>query len=207
MARTFLQISCFLGFLAFFQVASALWFSFDTACTAYKVNLVRENCSNATALYSKCSTYNYETYICWLWWWWNKGPIHSVSAPILYSHANSRTPIPTEIYNKKIYRYGLEHEVISYAWDHWKDLDFILMVQEESLWEEFIFWDNGNSIGYCQINKLYGKELYEEYLRAKDWKERITLCYNHYKKFEWNVWIVFHAWNTRMRNLPSFTFR
>jgi hypothetical protein len=58
---------------------------------------------------------------------------------MLYSDIDTRISVSTEDMKKELLRYMEKNEVVSYAWEQWKDLDFILMIQEESLWEEFIF--------------------------------------------------------------------
>lgn len=187
--------------------AYALWWTYDSVCIWLQATLREKNCNNQAKWISKCYSDDFQNNICKSWSWPIDGPLYRIHEPSLFSDVNERIGVPTENLNKKILRYKVEHEAVTYAWDEWKDLDFILMIQEESLWEEFIFWDSGTSIGYCQFSKIHGKELYEEYLKASNWKERITLCHNHYLKFSNNVGVVFHGWKTRMRNLPSFTFK
>ena len=67
------------------------------------------------------------------------GPLQKIQINRNYSDYDTRIDLSTENMKKKILRYEHEHEAVSYAWEQWKDLDFILMIQEESLWEEFIF--------------------------------------------------------------------
>ncbi len=183
----------------------AFWWQYDLVCTWVQPKV--KKCSDKVIWLSKCKEDAFIEKICKTWWWPNPKRSYAINEGELYSDIDTRISIPTETYKKKILRYMEEDPVITYAWEKWKDLDFILMIQEESLWQEFILWDNGTSIGYCQISKIHGKELYEEYMNAKDWKSRITLCHDHYLKFAYNVGVVFHGWNSRMRNLPSFTFK
>jgi hypothetical protein len=81
------------------------------------------------------------------------------------------------------------------------------MIQEESLWDELISWDDGASIGYCQFNRYYSIEEYNQYITMTDWKSRINLCHEYYDRYKHIVWEVLHGWNTRERNLVSFSFR
>ena len=61
-------------------------------------------------------------------------PRYVSPSPIL--SADDSVMIDPLDYNKKIYRYGEKYDPVTYAWESWKDIDFILMIQEESLWEE-----------------------------------------------------------------------
>ena len=139
--------------------------------------------------------------------------IPSTDLPIY--HSPSAVLLATDIvvlddpkkYDKKIYRYGEKSDPVSYAWEQWKDIDFILMIQEESLWDELISWDDGASIGYCQFNRYYSPKEYKQYIVMTDWKSRVDLCHNYYEKYRHIVGEVFHGWNNRKRNLSSFIFR
>jgi hypothetical protein len=66
-------------------------------------------------------------------------PVYISPSPKL--PADHRVSFAEENYMKKIYRYGEDFEPVSYAWEKWKDIDFILMIQEESLWDENILGD------------------------------------------------------------------
>ncbi len=129
---------------------------------------------------------------------------HSPSAILL---ATDTVTLDPKKYDKKIYRYGKKSDPVSYAWERWKDIDFILMIQEESLWDELISWDAGASIGYCQFNRYYSSEEYNQYIAMTDWESRIDLCHDYYEKYRHIVGEVFHGWNNRKRNLSSFSFR
>ncbi len=134
-----------------------------------------------------------------------EAPLYNSPTPILSS--TDTVSLDAENYNKEIYRYWSKEEAVTYAWETWKDIDFILMIQEESLWNELIFWDEGSSIGYCQFNIYYSPEEYKQYLVLSDWESRIDLCYKHYQKFRDTIGNEFHGWNNRKRNLASFTFQ
>lgn len=202
----FLYISIFLIGFSSLNTYALAW-QYDLICTGIKSSALNKSCSDKVIWVSKCKSDPFREKICKAWWSPDVSGVYPVHDVELYSDVDTRISIPTENYKKKILRYMEEDEVIEYAWEKWKDLDFILMIQEESLWQEFILWDNGTSVGYCQISKIHWKELYDTYMNAKDWKERITICHNHYLKFAYNVGVVFHGWKSRMRNLPSFTFK
>ena len=129
---------------------------------------------------------------------------HSPSAVLL---ATDTVTLDIKKYDKKIYRYGEKSDPVSYAWERWKDIDFILMIQEESLWDELISWDDGASIGYCQFNRYYSSEEYNQYITMADWKSRVDLCHDYYEKYRHIVGEVLHGWNNRRRNISSFSFR
>ena len=132
-------------------------------------------------------------------------PRYVSPSPIL--SADDSVSIDPHDYDKKIYRYGKKYDPITYAWEKWKDIDFILMIQEESLWEELATWDNGSSVWYCQFNRFYSKEEFDQYLAMTAWEARVDLCYQHYQKYRHTIGNEFHGWNSRVRNLSSFTFR
>lgn len=129
---------------------------------------------------------------------------HSPSAVLL---ATDTVFLDPKKYDKKIYRYWEKSDPVTYAWEQWKDIDFILMIQEESLWDELISWDDSASIGYCQFNRYYSSEEYNQYISMTDWESRIDLCHKYYQKYRHIVGKVFHGWNNRKRNLSSFSFR
>ena len=132
-------------------------------------------------------------------------PRYQSPVPIL--SATGRVTLDQRKYDKEIYRYGKKYEPVTYAWERWKDIDFILMIQEESLWNELISGDDGASIGYCQLNRYYSPVAYNEYIILTDWQSRIDLCHAYYEKYRDNIGESFHGWNTRERNLASFSFR
>lgn len=132
-------------------------------------------------------------------------PIYISPYPVLSS--TGKVYIPPENYNKNIYRFWKIKIPIIYAWKKWKDLDFILMIQEESWWNELFLWDNWASIWYCQFNKYYSENEYNHYIALNNWRLRIIFCYEHYQKTKDVVWDEFHGWNNRERNLPDFSFR
>ena len=183
---------------------SAIGYEWDMICTVLKSKAMKNGCIRADEAQSKCQFGLLTIPVCK-----NEIKVSEQKKPKAQFASDYDTRIEVSEIDKKksILRYRKDNEAVSYAWNEWKDLDFILMIQEESLWEEFIFWDNGTSIWYCQISKIHWKELYEAYVKAKDWKERITICHDHYLRFSQNVGAAFHGWKTRMRNLPSFTFK
>ena len=64
--------------------------------------------------------------------------IPTYQSPSTILSATGRVVLDPRKYDKKIYRYGKKYDPITYAWEKWKDIDFILMIQEESLWDELI---------------------------------------------------------------------
>lgn len=64
--------------------------------------------------------------------------IPAYQSPSTILSATGRVLLDPRKYDKKIYRYGKKYDPITYAWEQWKDIDFILMIQEESLWDELI---------------------------------------------------------------------
>ena len=132
-------------------------------------------------------------------------PKYSSPSPILPAY--DPVSIHAKNYKESIYRYGVDFEPVTYAWEKWKDIDFILMIQEESLWDDIALGDEWASIWYCQINKYYGEKEFNEYIKMETWKERINFCHSHYLRFRHIVWNVFHGWNSRERNLKSFSFK
>lgn len=132
-------------------------------------------------------------------------PIYISPYPVLSS--TGKVYIPPENYNKNIYIHWKIKIPIIYAWKKWKDLDFILMIQEESWWNELFLWDDGASIWYCQFNRFYSEKEYKQYISLKNWRRRIVFCYDHYQKTKDIVWDEFHGWNNREKNLSDFSFR
>ncbi len=132
-------------------------------------------------------------------------PIYTSPSPLL--SATGTVTLTPKQYTQKIYRYAEQYAPVTYAWEQWKDIDFILMIQEESLWDEYISGDSGASIGYCQFNSYHSPREYAQYIALTSWQSRIDLCHVYYERFRDNVGEVLHGWNSRERNMPSFSFR
>ena len=62
---------------------------------------------------------------------------------------------------------------------------------ENGNWDVKIRWDSGNAYGLCQMNKLYHKDIPQEYF---DWVWQVQLEYCYQK---WSKWTKFY-WPSRM---------
>lgn len=102
--------------------------------------------------------------------------------------------------------YGKQKAELTYAWEAWWDIDFILTLQQESWMSNSSIWDQWNSIGYCQIHKGYQPGWHAEYSKLKTWQERMNYCHEKYvyaSTLKWWVWSRFHGYNLRTKHLPS----
>jgi len=73
---------------------------------------------------------------------------------------------------------------ITYAWKKWWDIDFILTVSAESMWDENAIWDRWLAYGFCQYRSDYNKWWQDKYREMKTWQERLEFC-----KWSYDTWI------------------
>lgn len=112
-----------------------------------------------------------------------------------------------------ITRDGKQMDSITYAWQAWWDMDFILTIQKESQFNNESKgdidrpnkWDY--SYGYCQYNVTWQHLWLAEYVKLKTWQEQLNHCHEKYvyaSTLKWGVWSRFHGYDTRLKNASRF---
>lgn len=71
-------------------------------------------------------------------------------------------------------------EQITYAWKRWVDIDFILTVSSESMWDEKASGDRWRALGYCQVRNDFNKWGYDRYKQMESWQEKLEECHRMY---------------------------
>jgi hypothetical protein len=103
------------------------------------------------------------------------------------------------------------NEWATYAWNKYKDMDFMLLIDGESGWnsEQVGDWNNPKpwaySYGYCQFNSTWHMDTINRYKDASI-PERVDICWQKYQAVKPNVGNTFHAWYNRESRRKNLTF-
>lgn len=140
--------------------------------------------------------------------WWPKSDKESLT----YWYGSKDNFIQLLSWEKKkevLLRNGEVLESVNYAWNKWKDMDFILTIEAESRWDMNAVWDNWDAFGYCQINKRFNAEMQNEYRWLKTYQEKIDYCYGQYKNWldKWLIEKRLHGYNVRLKNKSKYSFQ
>mgnify|MGYP002128868917 FL=1 len=118
--------------------------------------------------------------------------------------------------SKVLLRNGEQLESVNYAWNKWKDMDFILTIDQESRWNPDAIWDVNHpkvgdyAYGYCQYNSNWHKDKIAYYKSLPTWKEKIDWCHERYiEAMDRPGWIggTFHGYNARLKNKSKYSFQ
>lgn len=115
-----------------------------------------------------------------------------------------------------ITRDGKQMDALTYAWQAWGDMDFILTIQKESQFNPQSKGDidrpnkGDYSLGYCQYNTHYQPEWLAEYNKFTTYQEQLNHCHEKYTyaaSLPGGVGSRFHGYNTRMDNKDRFVIQ
>lgn len=107
-------------------------------------------------------------------------------------------------------------ESVNYAWNKWKDMDFILTIDQESRWNPEAIGDVDHpkvgdyAYGYCQYNSAWHKDKIAYYKSLPSWKEKIDWCHERYIEAmdrKWWIGGTFHGYNARLKNKSKYSFQ
>ena len=115
-----------------------------------------------------------------------------------------------------ITRDGKQMDSLTYAWQAWGDMDFILTIQKESQFNESSKgdidrpgkWDY--SFGYCQYNTKWQHLWLAEYEKLSTWQEKLNHCHEKYvyaSTLPGGVGSRFHGYNDRLTNKDRFVIQ
>ena len=147
--------------------------------------------------------------------WWPKSDKES----LVYWYGSKDNFISLLSWEKKkdvLLRNGEVLESVNYAWDKWKDMDFILTIDQESRWNSEAIWDVDHpkkgdyAYGYCQYNSAWHKDKITYYKSLPTWKEKIDWCHERYiEAIDRAGWIggTFHGYNVRLKNKSKYSFQ
>lgn len=111
----------------------------------------------------------------------------------------------------RVLRDGVYNEWATYAWNKYKDMDFMLLIDGESGWnsEQVGDWNNPKpwaySYGYCQFNSTWHMDTIKRYKDASI-PERVDICWEKYQAVKPNVGKTFHAWYNRESRRKNLSF-
>lgn len=112
-----------------------------------------------------------------------------------------------------ITRDGKQMDSLTYAWQAWGDMDFILTIQKESQFNESSKGDIDRpgkwdfSFGYCQYNTKWQHLWLAEYEKLSTWQEKLNHCHEKYvyaSTLPGGVGSRFHGYNDRLTNKDRF---
>ncbi len=115
-----------------------------------------------------------------------------------------------------ITRDGKQMDALTYAYQAWGDMDFILTIQKESQFNPESKGDidrpnKGDfSFGYCQYNTNYQPLWLEEYKNLKTYQEQLNHCHEKYvyaSTLPGGVGSRFHGYNDRLTNSSRFVIQ
>lgn len=115
----------------------------------------------------------------------------------------------------KIYRNWKYIESINYAWNKWKDLDFIATIEQESKWDSEAISDIDNpkpgaySYWYCQYNSTWHMDKINYYKSLPTLEDKIDWCHEKYIEAmdrKWWIWSLFHWYSVREKVKNRFSF-
>lgn len=107
-----------------------------------------------------------------------------------------------------VLRNWVKNDAATYAWNTYKDMDFMLTIDAESGWDISQVGDSGNAFWLCQLNKIWHKDKIEEYSsRSTQWK--VDYCRQLYVmwKKDWVLPNMLHWYNNRMTRSQYITFQ
>ena len=85
---------------------------------------------------------------------------------------------------------SIVQNIVNYAWKLW-GYDFLAVLEcENGKYDVFARWDSGNAYGLCQMNKLYHKDIPQDYFNGV-WQVQVEYCYQ-----KWKSWTKFY-WPSR----------
>lgn len=112
-----------------------------------------------------------------------------------------------------ITRDGKKMDALTYAWQAWGDMDFILTIEKESSFNPDDKGDIDNpskgdfSFGYCQYNTKWQPAWLSEYTKLKTYQEQLNHCHEKYtyaSTLSGGVGSRFHGYNDRLKNKDRF---
>lgn len=112
-----------------------------------------------------------------------------------------------------ITRDGKQMDALTYAYQAWGDMDFILTIQKESQFNPESKGDidrptkGDYSFGYCQYNTHHQPAWLSEYTNLKTYQEQLNHCHEKYtyaSTLPGGIGSRFHGYNTRMDNKDRF---
>lgn len=123
---------------------------------------------------------------------------------------------PTNDTDKVLLRNWEVLDSVNYAWNKWKDMDFILTIDQESRWNPDAVGDVDHpnkwdyAYGYCQYNSAWHKDKIAYYKSLPSWKEKIDWCHERYIEAmdrAGGIGGTFHGYNSRLKNKSKYTFK
>lgn len=118
--------------------------------------------------------------------------------------------------SQTITRDGKQMDALTYAYQAWGDMDFILTIQKESQFNPESKGDidrpnkGDYSFGYCQYNTNYQPDWLSEYKNLKTYQEQLNHCHEKYvyaSTLPGGVGSRFHGYNDRMKNKNRFVIQ
>ena len=107
-----------------------------------------------------------------------------------------------------VLRNGVVNDAATYAWNTYKDMDFMLTIDQESSWNHEQVGDNGDAYGLCQINKRWHQDKIDKY-KTFSVRGRVDYCRQLYVQWQKDGVLgnMLHGWENRMSRSKYLTFQ
>ena len=107
-----------------------------------------------------------------------------------------------------VLRNGVVNDAATYAWNTYKDMDFMLTIDAESSWNHEQVGDNGDAYGFCQINKRWHQDKIDKY-KTFSVRGRVDYCRQLYVQWQKDGVLPnqLHGWENRMSRSKYLTFQ
>lgn len=107
-----------------------------------------------------------------------------------------------------VLRNGIQNAAATYAWNTYKDMDFMLTIDQESAWDTTKSWDSWDSYGLCQLNRQWHQDKIDKY-KALSVRGQVDYCRQLYVTWQkdWVLAKQLHGWENRMSRSKYLTFQ
>ena len=107
-----------------------------------------------------------------------------------------------------VLRNGSVNDAATYAWNTYKDMDFLLTIDAESSWNHEQVGDNGDAYGLCQINKRWHQDKIDKY-KTFSVRGRVDYCRQLYVQWQKDGVLAnqLHGWENRMTRSKYLEFK
>lgn len=107
-----------------------------------------------------------------------------------------------------VLRNGVQNAAATYAWNTYKDMDFMLTIDQESAWDTTKSGDGWDAYGLCQLNRQWHQDKIDKY-KSFSVRGQVDYCRQLYVQWQkdWVLAKQLHGWENRMSRSKFLTFQ
>lgn len=107
-----------------------------------------------------------------------------------------------------VLRNGVVNDAATYAWNTYKDMDFMLTIDQESSWDYATVGDNGHAKWFCQFNDIWHADKIK-ISDAMSTRGRVDYCRQWYVTWQKDGVLpkMLYGWENRMSRSKYLTFQ